>query len=85
MIDLFRAFLSVAFGIRWVVLVDFDGERNVRRVRWQGGRACAARWSFATRDIYLADGGLAEGASYVVAWEIYDPFAPKRLPTPAIS
>lgn len=77
MIDLLRAIGSRLFGLRWVVLVDHDGERSVRHIRFSGGQPVARRMS---SDVWLKDDGSAEGVSYVHCWEPYDPSAPKRFP-----
>ena len=82
MIDILRAIGSILFGLRWVVLVDHDGERSVRRIRFYGGKPAARRFPHLNEtDVWLEDGGSAEGVIYVHSWEPYDPFAPKRFPT----
>lgn len=80
MSDMVRAFFQW-FGIRYVVLIDFDGERNIRRVVWRGGQACAWRVGLGISMVQLLDGGRVRGVSYVSGWAPYDAAAPKTLPS----
>lgn len=81
MIDLLRAIGSRLFGLRWVVLVDFDGERTVRRVKFLNGKPYANRWRYMPAPVDLEDDGAAKGCAYVECWQPYTAFAPKRFPT----
>lgn len=76
--DALRWLLSWLFGIRWVALTDIDGETNVRRVRWRGGKPYARRHHF--REVWLRDDGKLLNGAYVVGWRPYTPFAPKKWP-----
>ena len=78
MMDVFRYLGSSLFGFRWVALNDFDGEVNIRRVKWLNGRAYASRVGFKIHDVgLLDDGGHLSDGRYVDNWEVYEPFAKK--------
>ena len=79
--DLMRSALSATLGWRWVVLVDYDGDRNIRRVKFRGGRPYASRLGFSIRDVWLLDNGKLDNGEWVEAWEPYDPGAEKLWPT----
>lgn len=76
-----RAIGSIVFGFRWVVLIDFDGERTIRRVRFIGERPYANRMQYLSEPVGLLDGGAVEGCEWVSSWEPYRIFAAKRFPT----
>lgn len=78
--DLFR-YVASLFGARFVVLIDRDGERNIRRIKFCGGRPFAARFGFGIANVWLLDGGGVVGACYVVSWVPYYPFAPRQWPS----
>lgn len=78
--DLFRYLASAIFGVRWVVLIDFDGLRNIRMIRWEGGLPIAYRLSFKLRRVGLLDNGRVRNGSYVHGWEPYAPLASKKWP-----
>lgn len=55
-----------------VVLIDFDGEMNLRIARKIGKRMRAMRFGpfgIPTRWVYLEPDGTTKGASYVKNWE----------------
>ena len=70
----FMAFL----GAIYVVLIDHDGERNIRRVKWSGGVPVAERYGLGIRVVELLDDGALRNGNYVTRWEPFDPLAPKR-------
>lgn len=82
MSDLLRYLASIIFGTTWVVLIDHDGSRHVRRIRWQGGVATAERVGFDIRRVQLLDHGKIGNGAYVHAWEPYSPLAARRWPIP---
>ena len=78
--DLWR-WAVIQMGGMYVVLIDQDGEHNVRRVYWEGGEPFAARWPWGIRTVKLLDGGaLGPGSSYVEKWAPYTPFARRKIP-----
>lgn len=79
--DWFRSIASALLGIKWVRLIDHDGETTVCRVRFAGGRPFAERMGFGVRPVTLLDNGKVENGCYVDRWEPYDPRAKKRLPS----
>lgn len=79
--DMFR-YITTLFGYRYVVLVDHDGGRTIRVVRFMNGKPYACRRSFGIRDVFLLDGGGLENGAYVKRWEPYEPCAAKQWPTP---
>jgi hypothetical protein len=78
MSDLLRRCVSSIFGTRWVILIDHDGDRFVRRMYFRGGQAMANRYSH--RPIRLLDNGAVRGVSYVHGWMPYYPAGPKKVP-----
>lgn len=78
--DLFRWIVSRLFGIRWVVLIDSDGKENIRRIRWERGRATAERIGSRIKRVHLLDNGKIANGGYVKRWEPYTPLAPKVWP-----
>ncbi|TIS17858.1 MAG: hypothetical protein E5X10_01935 [Mesorhizobium sp.] len=81
MSDLVRRLRSWLFGTRYVVLVDFDGERHVRQIRFVGGKPYANRFEYVGRQCWLEDNGALTGQpAYVDRWEPYIPGAPGRFP-----
>lgn len=78
--DIFRFIGQTLFGWRWVVLIDFDGERNLRRIKGQSGRSRVSRHVHLGDDCLLLDGGKIKGVCYVHGWEPYIPFATPIYP-----
>lgn len=80
--DLFRKLTTELFGWRWVMLIDHDGARRVRRVEFMGGRPFARRHPYDIANAMLLDGGAVAGVSYVTGWEPYEPGAEPVWPSP---
>lgn len=64
------------FGVRSVVLIDYDGELSLRMARRLGQRFYARRVGFGLANITLLPGGRTEGPSYVRGWEPAYPAGP---------
>lgn len=79
MTDLWR-WIMTRFGARYVVLTDHDGERTIRRVRWEAGRPIAYRFPLTGPICRLMDGGRIKGPSFVHQWEPYAPFQARQFP-----
>ena len=77
--DLFRYLRSKLFGTKFVVLIDFDGEQNIRALKFMGGRFFVYRWSFLEGLTEIKDNGTIDGPSYVKSWKPYIPFKSKRI------
>lgn len=79
--DCFRWTLSKLFGVKWVNLIDFDGEiAYARRARVRNGEWGAYRWRL-SREIWivLRPHGETHGASFVRKWELYEFFTPRTF------
>lgn len=70
------------FGATYVMLIDHDGEVNVRRVKFVGSKSYASRYPFKIRDIWLSDNGELRNGNYVQSWEPYLPMSSKQWPIP---
>ena len=84
----FRSFIrrikQDVFGVRYVELVMFDGERRVSDTWWVGPRLLAgAHDSHTIGTCILLDGGKVYGPSYVKSWEPLDYGAARVWPSPA--
>jgi hypothetical protein len=79
MMDIFR-WLMTKIGMRYVILVDHDGARHVRRVIWRGGKPFAVRMGFGIRTVGLEDNGAVSNGCYVDRWEPYEPLAERSWP-----
>lgn len=87
MMDAFRFIGAALFGWRWVVLVDYQGTRHVRRIKFIAGRPYAAKYGYHIGDSALLDNGQVSGPIYVKRWEPYPLFAERQWPifAPALS
>jgi hypothetical protein len=82
MSDWRRLLKNLIFGTRYVVLIDHDGERTVREIKFSGGKPYVTRHAYGIGGCILADDGkFVSKPCYVDAWEPYDLDAPKRYPT----
>ncbi len=65
----FRRLLAFILRRPLVLLIDHDGETNVR-VAWRDafGRWCAHRMGFGIRDVLLLDGGKVGNGCYCARW-----------------
>lgn len=61
------------FGTLWVVLIDFNGDANIRRVVEIGTRWYAWRVGMGIRKVELGPNGEVINGAYVDSWEPYYP------------